>query len=99
MIKLMISPRAWARVFAMMVLGTALTSLLSLPVVQSQHKTEDDSSVIHDYRGIQLGMLANDVRKKLGEPKDKSDQQDFYLFGESETAQASPSNRASNVSS
>ena len=87
MIKLMISPRAWARVFAMMALGTALTSLFCLPVVQSQRKMEDDSSVIHDYRGIQLGMLANDVRKKLGEPKDKSDQQDFYLFGESETAQ------------
>lgn len=87
MIKLVIGPPAWARVFALMVLGTALTSLFSLPVVRSQHKSEDDSSVIHDYRGIQLGMLANDVRKKLGEPKDKSDEQDFYLFGESETAQ------------
>jgi hypothetical protein len=69
------------------VLGSALASLLTVPIARSQHKGEDDSSVIHDYRGIQLGMLANDVRKKLGEPKDKSDQQDFYLFGESETAQ------------
>ena len=87
MIKLVIAPRVCARVFAMIVLGTAVTSLLTVPIARSQHKGEDDSSVIHDYRGIQLGMLANDVRKKLGEPKDKSDQQDFYLFGESETAQ------------
>jgi hypothetical protein len=54
---------------------------------QAQRKAEDDSSVIHDYRGIQLGMLADEVRKKLGVPKDKSDEQDFYLFGEAETAQ------------
>lgn len=88
MLKLISGSPAWARVFTLTILGSALVSLLSVPIAQSQHKGgEDDSSVFHDYRGIQLGMLANDVRKKLGEPKDKSDQQDFYLFGESETAQ------------
>jgi hypothetical protein len=88
MLKLISGPPAWARVFLLTILGSALVSLLSVPIAQAQHKGgEDDSAVFHDYRGIQLGMLANDVRKKLGEPKDKSDQQDFYLFGESETAQ------------
>ncbi|MDQ1638256.1 MAG: hypothetical protein QOF62_1595 [Pyrinomonadaceae bacterium] len=87
MIKLIIVPPAWFRVFAMMVLGAALGSLLTVPIAQSQRKAEDDSTVFHDYRGVQLGMLADEVRKKLGDPKDKSDDQDFYLFGESETAQ------------
>ncbi len=87
MIKLTIGPPAWLRVFTMMVLGVALASLLTVPIAQSQRKTEDDSSVFHDYRGIQLGMLADEVRKKLGDPKDKSNEQDFYLFGETETAQ------------
>jgi hypothetical protein len=87
MIKLMLVPPAWLRVFTMMVLGAALASMSTVPSAQSQRKAEDDSSVIHDYRGIQLGMLADDVRKKLGDPKDKSDEQDFYLFGETETAQ------------
>lgn len=87
MIKLITGPSAWVRICMIAIVGCAFTSLLTVPVAQSQHKSEDDSSVIHDYRGIQLGMLANDVRKKLGEPKDKSDQQDFYLFGETETAQ------------
>jgi hypothetical protein len=32
-------------------------------------------------------MLADEVRKKLGEPKDKSDEQDFFVFNETETAQ------------
>jgi hypothetical protein len=32
-------------------------------------------------------MTADEVRKKLGSPKDKSDAQDFFLFGETESAQ------------
>jgi hypothetical protein len=43
--------------------------------------------IFHDYRGVQIGWLADDVRKKLGSPADKGDEQDFYVFGEKETAQ------------
>jgi hypothetical protein len=49
--------------------------------------TEEPSSSFHAYRGIQLGMAADEVRQKLGEPKDKGTEQDFYVFNESETAQ------------
>ncbi|MBA2705313.1 MAG: hypothetical protein H0U60_15850 [Blastocatellia bacterium] len=87
MIKLMFGLPAWARVFTMVVLGAALSCLMTASDARAQRKAEDDSSVIHAYRGIQLGMLADEVRKKLGDPKDKSDEQDFYLFGETETAQ------------
>jgi hypothetical protein len=83
----MIAHPVWARVFTMIVLGAALSCLMTASDARAQRKAEDDSSVIHDYRGIQLGMLADEVRKKLGDPKDKSDEQDFYLFSESETAQ------------
>jgi hypothetical protein len=87
MIKQMNGSPTWVRVFTMIVLGAALL-FLATSIAQAQRKaSEDDSSVIHDYRGIQLGMLAEEVRKKLGEPKDKGDEQDFYLFGETETAQ------------
>jgi len=80
-------PPTWLRVFTVIVLGAAM-SFIAASLTQAQRKaTEDDSSVSHDYRGIQLGMLAEEVRKKLGEPKDKGDEQDFYLFGETETAQ------------
>jgi hypothetical protein len=40
-----------------------------------------------DYRGIKLGWLAEEVRKKLGSPANKGDEQDFYVFSEKETAQ------------
>jgi len=32
-------------------------------------------------------MTAAEARKKLGDPKDKGDEQDFFVFNESETAQ------------
>jgi hypothetical protein len=50
---------------------------------------EDDSAStsFREYRGVQLGMMTEDVRKKLGDPKDKGDEQDFYVFNDSETAQ------------
>ena len=47
----------------------------------------DDSPMFHEYRGIQIGWLADDVRKKLGAPADKGEEQDFYMFGEKETCQ------------
>jgi hypothetical protein len=47
----------------------------------------DESPIFQEYRGVQIGWLADDVRKKLGNPADKGDEQDFYTFGEKETAQ------------
>lgn len=47
----------------------------------------DDKPVFLDYRGIQIGWVADEVRKKLGNPADKGDEQDFYVFNEKETCQ------------
>ena len=48
---------------------------------------EDASTSFREYRGVQLGMISDEVRKKLGSPKDKGDEQDFFIFDEKETAQ------------
>lgn len=47
----------------------------------------EDDPIFHDYRGIKLGWLADDVRKKLGNPANKADDQDYYIFNENERAQ------------
>ena len=47
----------------------------------------DDDPVFLEYRGIQIGWLADEVRKKLGTPVDKGDEQDFYVFNEKEYCQ------------
>ncbi|MFL6282762.1 MAG: hypothetical protein ACJ74Q_06305 [Pyrinomonadaceae bacterium] len=47
--------------------------------------TEDP--LLREYRGVRLGMTAEEARLKLGAAADKSDQQDFYIFSETESAQ------------
>lgn len=47
----------------------------------------DGKPSITAFKGISIGMLADDVRKKLGEPKEKSDAQDFYVFSDDESGQ------------
>lgn len=49
---------------------------------------KDEPSAFHEYRGIQIGWLADDVRKKLGNPTAKGDEQDYYVFGDGEKERA-----------
>lgn len=46
-----------------------------------------DKPLYSEYKGIRLGMEASEVRKKLGDPADKGDVQDFFVFSDSESAQ------------
>jgi hypothetical protein len=45
------------------------------------------ASPAFSYKGVSLGMAADDVRAKLGDPKEKSDAQDLYVFSDEESAQ------------
>jgi hypothetical protein len=68
----------------------SVLSLISLPLASAQSRKSvgaDDEPLFHEYRGIQIGSLADEVRKKLGSPADKSEEQDFFVFNEKETAQ------------
>ena len=64
---------------------------LCLPVVAraqtSKRQSGTDDPIFIEYRGVQIGWLADDVRKKLGDPANKGDEQDYYMFGEKEMAQ------------
>lgn len=39
------------------------------------------------FRGVKIGMATDDARKKLGSPREKSPEQDFYLFNDNEAVQ------------
>jgi hypothetical protein len=39
------------------------------------------------YKGVSIGMPAADCRAKLGQPKDQSDTQDFFIISDNESAQ------------
>jgi hypothetical protein len=47
----------------------------------------DEATPPLEFKGVSLGMSADEVRQKLGEPKDKADDQDFFVFNEKQTAQ------------
>ena len=39
------------------------------------------------FRGVKIGMATDDARKKLGSPREKSPEQDFYVFNDNEAVQ------------
>lgn len=51
------------------------------------NQSKAEKPLYHNYKGVQIDMTQEEVRKKLGAPKEKDDSQDFYLFSEKETAQ------------
>src|SRR5215813_11477352 len=39
------------------------------------------------YKGVKIGMTTDETRKLLGAPKEKSDEQDYFVFSDKESAQ------------
>ena len=64
--------------------GLCLLIASASAMAQTTKKAPEESPVFLDYRGVQIGWLADEVRKKLGVPADKGDEQDLYVFNEKE---------------
>ncbi|MEA2174639.1 MAG: hypothetical protein QOD00_2231 [Blastocatellia bacterium] len=47
----------------------------------------DETTPPLEFKGVSLGMSAEEVRHKLGDPRDKDDAEDFFVFNEKQTAQ------------
>lgn len=94
MTRLLLNPSAGSRIPTLLFAAASLLLTLSSANAQARKGVgggtatpEDASPLFHEYRGVQLGMVTDDVRKKLGDPRDKGEEQDFYIFDEKETAQ------------
>lgn len=53
----------------------------------TNNRPEDGQPTFHEFRGVHIGMAADEARKKLGTPRDKSAEQDFYVFNDNEALQ------------
>ncbi len=76
--------------FITLVICGAFALGFSATVSAQGHRTkvgEEEGPVMRDFRGVSIGMTADEVRKKLGNPSSKSDEQDFFVLGEYETVQ------------
>lgn len=83
----------YARAF-LLALATILTLLLVGAIAYGQRTrgpatnlSAPQQPLFSEYKGIRLGMTAPEVRAKLGDPKLKADDQDYYVISETESAQ------------
>jgi hypothetical protein len=47
----------------------------------------ENQPVLTEFKGVRIGMSADEARKKLGNPRDKSAEQDFYIFNDTQAIQ------------
>ena len=47
----------------------------------------DNQPAFSDFKGVRIGMTADAARKKLGSPREKSAEQDFYVFNDTQAVQ------------
>lgn len=73
-------------VIAMIVLGTANANAQNQRVRATVASPVTEQPLQSEYKGVRLGMTANEARAKLGEPALKADDQDYYVFSDTETA-------------
>lgn len=48
---------------------------------------DEGQSGVTQFRGVKIGMATEEARKKLGAPKEKSPEQDLFLFNDTEAVQ------------
>ena len=61
--------------------------LVGLAAAIAAAQKPDNQPPFSDFRGVRIGTPADEARKKLGSPKDKSTEQDFYLVNDNQAIQ------------
>ena len=73
--------------FALLVLA----ALALLPTALAQKPAPADKAQneppFHDYKGVRIGMAAEEARKLLGNPTDKDDKQEVFAVSDDESCQ------------
>lgn len=62
----------------------------TMATASSQATTQSpkaDEPCFSEYKGVRVGMTRDEARQKLGSPKEKGDEQDLYVFSDTEVAQ------------
>jgi hypothetical protein len=77
---------------ALLVAGT-LTLIVLAPVTSRAQRNRaavdepENRPAFSEFKGVRIGMTAEESRKKLGNPRDKSAEQDFYIFNDTQAVQ------------
>jgi hypothetical protein len=68
-------------------LGIILLLMLAIVAQGQTGHSQVQQPIYREYRGVRLGMTAEEARAKLGVPAMMSDEQDFYVLSANETTQ------------
>ena len=71
---------------ALLLAAAATLSAAQTPAQVKQDKAEEEPP-FHEYKGVRIGMTTDEARKKLGNPTDKSDRQDYYALNDNESCE------------
>lgn len=77
---------------ALLSIGSVFLILLA-PVASDAQRSRaaldepESAPAFNDFKGVKIGMHADEARKRLGNPRDKGADQDFYMFGDNEAVQ------------
>lgn len=77
---------------ALLVTG-ALTFIMLAPTTARSQRNRavadepESRPAFSDFKGVRIGMTTEEARKKLGTPRDKSAEQDFYVFNDNQAVQ------------
>ena len=90
-----VSPRLFSgRISGLAFLAAcALTFIVLTPITSRAQRNRapaedpENQPVFTEFKGVRIGMSADESRKKLGNPRDKSAEQDFYIFNDTQTVQ------------
>ena len=74
-------------VMALLLLGATVAGAQGRAVNKSAHISAPQQPLYSEYRGVRIGMTANEVRTKLGAPMQPGDDMDVYVFSDKEAAQ------------
>ena len=69
----------------MLIVIVPLTSRAQRP--KTSPDEPESRPAFSDFKGVRIGMTADEARKKLGSPRDKGDDQDFYIFNDTQAVQ------------
>jgi hypothetical protein len=79
------------RVATLLFVAAALCAFVAPSTTKAQRsKAQGDgesSPLFSEFKGVRLGMSADEARKKLGSPRDKGDEIDIYQFNDNQGAQ------------
>ena len=89
-----VSPRLFqgrTSTLTLLLVATLAFILLAADDSRAQRRTSpnepDNQPTFSEFKGVRIGMTADATRKKLGSPRDKSAEQDFYVFNDTQAVQ------------